>query len=82
MDKTFKEQGTQKIMILNWGTTEHSDSFHTNKRMGTHWEGLNMFLYVKNQWALTMAIICIRWNYFDTIRNPFPNDCLPVLDDR
>ena len=48
-DKTFKEQGTQKIKILNCGTTEHSDSFYMNKRMGTHWEDLNKFLHAKIQ---------------------------------
>ena len=62
-DKTLKKQGTQKIKILNWGTTEHSDSFHRNKQIGTHWEGLNIFLYAKIQWAQTMAIVCIWWNY-------------------
>ena len=41
------EQGTQKIKILNWGTGEHRDSFHRNKRMGTHLEGLNIFLFAK-----------------------------------
>ena len=54
------------------GTTEHSNSFHRNKRIGTHWEGLNIFLHAKIQWAQTMAIICIWWNYFDIINNPSP----------
>ena len=35
-----EEQRTQKIKILNWGTGEHSDSFHRNKWTGTHWEGV------------------------------------------
>ena len=66
-----KEQGTQKIKILNWGTGDHRHSFHKNKRIRTHWElqGLNIFSYAKNLWAQTMAIICIYWNYFDMIRN-------------
>ena len=38
---------------------EHRDSFHRNKRMGTHWEGLNIFSYAKILCAQTMAIICI-----------------------
>ena len=75
----FKE-GTLKIKVLNWGTTEHSDSFHRNKRMCTHWEGLNIFLYAKIQWAQTMAIICIWWNYFDIIRNPSPNTLLRLTN--
>ena len=32
---------------------EHSYSFHRNKSVGTHWEGLNIFLYAKIQWAKT-----------------------------
>ena len=38
---------------------EHRDSFHRNKRTGTHWEGLNIFSYAKILCAQTMAIICI-----------------------
>ena len=57
-----KEQGTQKIKILNWGTGEHRDSFHRNKRTGTHWEGLNIFSYAKILCAQTMAII---WFWYD-----------------
>ena len=63
-----KEQWTQKIKILNWGTREHRDSFHRNKRTGTHWEGLNIFSYAKILCAQTMAIICI-WFWYD--KNPF-----------
>ena len=66
------EQGTQEIKVLNWGTGENKDSFHRNKRMGTHWEGGNIFSYVKILWAQTIAIICIWWNYFEMIRNTSP----------
>ena len=75
-----KEQGTQKIKILNWGTGEHRDSLlHRNKRTGALWEGLNIFLYAKILWAQTLAIICIWWNYFDMISNPSPNLLLRLI---
>ena len=63
-----KEQGTQKIKILNWGTWEHRDSFHRNKRTGAHWEGLNIFSFAEILCAQTMTIICIRF-WYD--KNPF-----------
>ena len=75
-----KEQRTQKIKILNWGTGEHRDSWlHRNKRTGAHWEGLNIFSYAKILWAQTLAIICIWWNYFGMISNPSPNLLLRLL---
>ena len=63
-----KEQGTQKIKISNWGTGEHRDSFHRNKRMGTHWEGLSIFSYAKLLRAQAMGIICI-WFWYG--KSPF-----------
>ena len=63
----FFLKSMKKIKILNWGTGEHRDSFHRNKRTGTHWEGLNNFSYAKILCAKTMAIICI-WFWYDKSR--------------
>ena len=71
-----KEQGTQKIKILNWGTGEHKYSFHRNKLTGIHWEGLNIFSHAKILCAQTMAIICI---WLDMIRIPSPYTLLRLI---
>ena len=39
---------------------EHRDSFHRNKRTGTHWEGLNIFSYAKILCAQTISPAVFR----------------------
>ena len=67
----FQGAGNTENQDFELRNNKHSDSFHRSKRTGTHWDGLNIFLYAKIQWAQTMAITCIWCNYFND-KKPFP----------
>ena len=40
-------EGAGNTENLDFKLRDHRDPFHRNKRMGTHWEGLNIFSYAK-----------------------------------